>query len=259
MLANYHTHTVRCGHAIGTDREYVESAIARGLRTLGFSEHIPMPFPDGHESRFRLPMRLLDDYVASVLALRQEYGDQITIRLGFEAEYYPDLFPAMLDLLRPYPLDYLLLAQHFIDSRECVYNTDPQSSEIALTQYTDRCLEGMRTGCFSYLAHPDLFRFTGDPDVYRREVIRLSTGAKELGIPLEINLLGLRERKNYPSPQFWEIVGEIRCPVVLGCDAHSPEDLAEPDNLREAEAFAKRFDICIEPDVRLRNPFQLRR
>ena len=62
MIANYHTHTYRCGHAVGEDREYVETAIARGLKTLGFSEHIPMPFPDGHEARFRMPFRLLDDW-----------------------------------------------------------------------------------------------------------------------------------------------------------------------------------------------------
>ena len=27
MIANYHTHTARCGHAHGAEREYVETAI----------------------------------------------------------------------------------------------------------------------------------------------------------------------------------------------------------------------------------------
>ena len=255
MLANYHTHTARCGHAVGADREYVETAIARGLRTLGFSEHVPMPFPDGHESHFRVPMRLLDDYVKNVLSLREEYRQEIEIRLGFEAEYYPDLFPAVLDMLRGYPVDYFLLAQHFVDSSERVYNTNPQCENEALKLYTDRCLAGMRTGRFTYLAHPDLFCFTGDPDVYRREMTRLCAGAKELSVPLEINLLGLRERKNYPSSRFWEIAGALDCPAVLGCDAHSPADVADPDNLRDAEAFAERFGIRPLTDVRLRKPF----
>ena len=51
MIANYHTHTARCGHAVGEDREYAEMALARGLKTLGFSDHVPMPFADGHESQ----------------------------------------------------------------------------------------------------------------------------------------------------------------------------------------------------------------
>ena len=38
MIANYHTHTYRCHHADGTEREYVERAIENGLKIFGFSE-----------------------------------------------------------------------------------------------------------------------------------------------------------------------------------------------------------------------------
>ena len=38
---NYHTHTKRCGHAIGEDEEYVINAIEAGLTDLGFSDHCP--------------------------------------------------------------------------------------------------------------------------------------------------------------------------------------------------------------------------
>ena len=47
MTINYHTHTYRCGHAVGNEREYVEKAIELGFSELGFSEHAPMPFPEG--------------------------------------------------------------------------------------------------------------------------------------------------------------------------------------------------------------------
>lgn len=255
MQNNYHTHTARCGHAVGEDRAYVETAIARGLQTLGFSDHVPMPFGDGHESRFRVPLRRLEDYVRSVLSLREEYRGQIEILLGFEAEYYPDLFDAMLDRLRPYPVDYLLLAQHFIDSSERVYNTNPRSDEIAIRKYVDRCVEGMRTGRFSYLAHPDLFHFTGDPAVYDREMTRLCESAKALNVPLEINLLGLREHRNYPSPPFWKIAGALNCPAVFGCDAHAPEEVADPENLKAAERFAERFGIRPMTELTPRKPF----
>ena len=46
MTANYHTHTWRCNHASGTEREYIEKAIESGIRILGFSvpeySHIPL-------------------------------------------------------------------------------------------------------------------------------------------------------------------------------------------------------------------------
>ena len=34
MIANYHTHTWRCRHADGTEREYVETAIEAGIIRL---------------------------------------------------------------------------------------------------------------------------------------------------------------------------------------------------------------------------------
>jgi len=46
MIANYHTHTPRCNHATGEERAYVEQAIKKGLKILGFSDHTPYIFPE---------------------------------------------------------------------------------------------------------------------------------------------------------------------------------------------------------------------
>ena len=54
MKANFHTHTARCRHARGADREYVESAIRAGLSVLGFSDHSPYFFPNGYYSSHRM-------------------------------------------------------------------------------------------------------------------------------------------------------------------------------------------------------------
>ena len=255
LTANYHTHTVRCGHAEGTDREYVEKAVERGITLLGFSDHVPMPFPDGHESRFRVKRDRLEDYVESVLALRDEFGDRIRILLGFEAEYYPDLFGAMREMLSAYPVDYLILGQHFNDSSESFYNTRPQADPDMLHAYVDAVLAGAATGAFTYVAHPDLPNFVGDDAVYTREMTRLIEGIKALDLPLEINLLGLREERDYPDPRFWEIAGRLQPRVILGCDAHRPEHIADPENLAEAWALADRFGLKPERAVSLKNPF----
>lgn len=255
MIANYHTHTYRCNHAVGEDREYVETAIRRGLKVLGFSDHVPMPFPDGHESRFRVPIRLLEDYVQSVLDLRAEYREDIDVRLGFEAEYYPDLFESMLELLRPYPVDYLLLAQHFNDSRETVYNPSMAQDRAALARYVDMVIEGMRTGKYTYVAHPDLFHYAGPEKIYRQEMMRLCETAKELDLPLEINILGMREGRCYPNEGFWPLVKAAGCRVVLGCDAHSPRDVAEPVHTALAADFAARFGLTPEGEIALKKPF----
>ena len=255
LTANYHTHTVRCSHAVGEDREYAEAAFARGLKILGFSDHVTMPFPDGHESHFRIPRARLAEYVQSVLSLRERYAGRMEILLGFEAEYYPDLFPAMQALLSAYPVDYLILGQHFNDSRETPYNTRPQPERAALAAYVDQVLRALETGCFTYVAHPDLLNFTGAERDYRREARRLCEGAKALDVPLEINLLGFREKRTYPNALFWEEAAAVGNRVIIGCDAHDPAHVADPDNVAEGFAWAKRFGLTPMETIELRRPF----
>ena len=112
MLANYHTHTYRCHHAFGEDRAYVENAIADGMKVLGFSDHCPWIYPDGYVSPVRMLPSKLDSYFNSLTSLREEYKHDITIYIGFEAEYLPELIPLQDKLFSGYPIDYLILGQH---------------------------------------------------------------------------------------------------------------------------------------------------
>ena len=88
MLANYHSHTPRCNHATGSEKEYIESAIANGFKILGFSDHTPQPYPSSFKSNIRMGMEELENYVDTLVNLREEYKDDITIYIGFEVEYF---------------------------------------------------------------------------------------------------------------------------------------------------------------------------
>ena len=116
LIANYHTHTTRCIHANGTDRDYVESAIAGGLKILGFADHSPYVFDGDYYSGFRMKLEQTEDYVSSLLSLREEYRGKIDIYVGFEMEYYPAYFERTLEFLSQFDYDYLILGQHFIEN-----------------------------------------------------------------------------------------------------------------------------------------------
>jgi len=254
MTANFHTHTARCRHARGTDREYVESAIRAGISVLGFSDHSPYYFPDGYYSGHRMRPEETEGYVRSLLSLREEYRDDIAIYIGFEAEYYPKYFDRMLEILSPFPYDYLILGQHYIRNELGGKHVFSDRNEEDLICYVDECIEGLNTGRFFYLAHPDVIRFTGDDTVYEREMRRLCLAAKELHIPLEINLLGIRDGRNYPRALFWKIAGEVGCEVILGCDAHEPESIAREDDLTAAEKLIRNYHLKkIEPSAPVMN------
>ena len=109
MLANFHTHTKRCNHAAGEDREYVIAAIKAGLTALGFSDHSPQCFDGGFYSNFRMKPEEQRDYIESISALREEFRDYIHLYIGYETEYYPDIFGKTYDMLSSMPYDYMIL------------------------------------------------------------------------------------------------------------------------------------------------------
>ena len=256
MTVNYHTHTARCGHACGTDREYIEQAIQSGLHTLGFSDHVPVPFDGGYRSRIRMGTDELPEYMDSLLRLRSEYQKDIRILIGFEMEYYPKYFNRTLKMLSDYPVDYLILGQHFLDDEAgALRTTRPTDSPADLIRDVEQTLEGLSTGRFTYLAHPDTLCFTGDAALYEHWMRRLCEGAKELGVPLELNLTGFREECIYPCERFFRIAAEADNPVIMGFDAHAPSVLGRKDTVRAGERLAEKCGLTLLEDVEIRNPF----
>lgn len=252
MRVNLHTHTARCHHAVGTDEEYVLAAIDRGLKTLGFSDHTPHFYPDGYISTVRMLPEELGEYADSIRSLKEKYLDQITIHLGVEAEYFPELFPDTLNFLRDNGVEYMLLGQHSILPVGGPHCGNPTEDETILGQYCDRVIQAIQTGLFTYVAHPDFIRFVGADRIYRHHMGRVCRAAKECGIPLEINMLGLRQGRHYPSDRFFSVVAEENCSVVIGSDAHKPGHVLLPDNEAQALEIVKQFDLTLitQPQIR---------
>ena len=253
MKANYHAHTPRCGHARGTEREYVEAAVKAGIKIFGMADHSPYPLKEGYISGMRMRLEETEGYVRILEDLRQEYKDDIEIHIGLEAEYMPERFGAYLEFLKDYPIEYLILGQHMLDEDQpgARWCGAPTSDRSFLTGYVDQVLEGLKTGKFLYLAHPDLINYAGDNDFYRLEMRRLIWGAKALGVPLELNFLGLMENRNYPNPVFWTMVGEEGAPVVYGADAHRPENVFVPWVYDKAESWRKKYGFTVIPELDL--------
>lgn len=235
MKTNYHSHTPRCKHARGSEREYVEEAIKSGFKVWGFSDHSVYPFPNGYQSNIRMSTSEFEDYVDTVVKLKKEYSDDIEIHLGLEAEYYPLYFNDLLELIKDYPVEYLIMGQHFIGNEPVgIYSGAPSDDISIITAYADQVIEGLRTGKFSYLAHPELINYTGnDQQAAGEQMRRICRCAKELNIPLEVNFLGLIEKRQYPRADFWKIAGEEGCKAIFGIDAHDLEAIRWPEVIYE--------------------------
>lgn len=247
----YHTHTYRCGHAKGTDEEYVISAIKAGIKVLGFSDHVFLPgFP-------RIPTRggekELEDYISSIKYLKEKYKDEIEIHIGLECEYKPAFHKYYESLLKSGDIEYLILGQHYyIDDNDpsiwILYNNiydDYYMSE----RYVRETLEAMDTGLFIYLAHPDLYvtMFNHWDDRCVEYAHRICKKAKELNMPLELNVNGLYwdhgDRLKYSFKEFFNIAKEYDNTVIIGYDSHRPSDFFRDEGLKYLLDIIKEFNL----------------
>lgn len=254
---NLHSHTARCGHAIGTDEEYVLAAIEAGFETMGFSDHVFLP--GANQPGMRGSYEQLDDYLNSVGDLQRKYQDKIRIFKGFEAEWLGEKFaPYYRELLETGKIDYLLQGQHcFYDERFYWYGDYFDRTKDSLA-YVQDLVEGMESGLFLYVAHPDLFMlWHGGFDTAAYEIARIiCEKSLELDIPLEINMAPSRRYKAgktqlaglpYPNKRFWEIAAKMGVSCVFGVDAHRPSDYAVSDY-----SFFKKF--AADLGLKLVNP-----
>jgi len=245
MNYNYHTHTYHCGHASGQPEEYVKNAIDFGIKHLGFSEHGPYPFEGEWKGMHTLRIHEIPVYFAEIEALRQKYRNDIEISIGFEIEYFPDKFPSTYEFLRKIGAEYLILGQHF---KHGIYTgghhvIKPTDSQDDFRKYVSEVTEAMETGAFTYVAHPDMFNFTGNETVYADEMRKICIASKRLNIPLEINCQGICDNRIYPAERFWAVAGVVGCPVTIGIDAHSPEAMLDSKSLSRAEEIIEKYRL----------------
>lgn len=244
MISNYHSHTYRCHHATGTEREYIERAIEAGYKIWGFSDHTPFPYPEGLKSRIRMTMDELDGYCKTVLDLKREYRGDIDIHVGLEVEYFPRYFEEMVKIKEQYPVEYFLLGQHFTTTEfEGPYSGSPTSDVTVLREYRRLVIEAMESGEFLYVAHPDLINYSGAE--FETEAEEICKCAKRLGIPLEINLLGIYDDRHYPNERFWRVAKKVGNDIILGVDAHAPEQIGYRPALEKANAMIERLGLRV--------------
>ena len=249
MTANFHTHTFRCKHATGTERQYLDRAIKHGVTHFGFSDHVPFRFPDGYETEHRVYMSQAQEYMDTLRTIREEYADKIKVFIGFEVEYLPMYFDDMMKIINDLGTEYIILGQHFIGNERPDYHhsTAPYDSEEMLVKYVDQVIEAMETGVFSYVAHPDIINFVGDDGIYDKHMRRLCQASVRLGIPFEINFLGIRGKRKYPKDLFWKIAGEEGVTVVFGFDAHDTRAAYDGESFEVALQMVEKFGLKYEP------------
>jgi histidinol-phosphatase (PHP family) len=251
MKSNYHTHNYRCNHAEGSIEDYIQEAINAGFDEIGISDHLPHPGKN-IDNTYRMKYEELSEYFNEIDETIKEYGSKISIKKGIECEYFEDYDWLYKELREKYKVDYLILGVHFFPHNgRWYYVTDISQSPEMLESYTDHAVRSIKSGIFSYIAHPDLFGlgYINWDEHSIKAARRILKAAEEIDLPIEINVNGLRKpmisynkgkRHKYPMEDFWSLVKEYDVRVIIGIDAHNPCELHDLDM---GLNFAKEFGI----------------
>jgi histidinol-phosphatase (PHP family) len=229
---DYHLHSYLCNHGQGQIYEYVETALERGLTEIGFSEHNPIPAlidTYGRMSIDKFPVYLND------VAEAQCNYPGIKIRLGLEADYLPAHLEYISAFLQHYPFDFVIGSVHFIGDWDL---SNPKFSEhiheFGVNQtyraYYKLVKETAMTGLYDVLGHFDMPKRLGyfpDEDL-SAEINEALQAVKLKGMALDVNTSGMRwaGKEIYPSESILRSAFSLGIPIVIGSDAHKPEDVA---------------------------------
>lgn len=232
---NYHTHTCRCGHAIGTDEEYIISAIQAGYQTVGISDHIMIPDLNRNE-----------EYFESISLLKEKYKDQIEVKIALEVEWYEEYINYYKSLLKDKKVDYLIFGNHgYLNKNKksrseelCFINDyDEYPDKYYLDMYYKCLKNAVESGLFKYICHPDCFLkgYKKWDETAIELTHKIAKLLSENNMYAELSASGVRSRKKvvynyeelpcYPFKEFYKILKEYDIKFVLGCDAHSPSQL----------------------------------
>jgi len=234
-VPDYHMHTPRCNHAKGSVRDYADAAIRCGLKEIGMSDHSPMP--GGFDKEWRMDRSEMASYLAEIEQVRDALPDQLTVRVGLEADFHPGTEHYVKAMIASYDWDYVIGSVHYIgdwgfDNPDTIQRWDDCNIDEAYCAYFELVAQSAQTGLFDIIGHPDLIKKFGHRANPTNKTVKAAEEAMlqavlQSGAALEISSAGLRKPVNeiYPHKRIVARAAELNIPFAFGSDAHSPAEV----------------------------------
>lgn len=234
MRADVHMH---CGFSNDSEtrpEDMVESAIAKGLSVICFTDHYDKDNLDwGDEAIFDV-----ESYFQKMMALQEEYRDRIDIRIGAEIGMQPYLAEYYQNFMAQHPFDFVIGSVHSVLEHDVALDffqkhSDPEGYKI----YFEEMLQDVqKIKSYDVLGHLDyIVRYSNQGSKgfnlndYMDIIEEILKQVIAHGKGIEMNMSGLKYGLGAPHPQpeiikrYREFGGEI---ITVGADGHIPEHIA---------------------------------
>jgi len=248
-------------------RACVETALARGLTEMAFTDHVPLYFLPGDDPDPGIAMTRaeLPGYVAEVEELKGEFAGRIDVLLGIEADYAEGGEEVLARLLAPYAWDVVLGSVHrvagdWIDAPGSGKRHETEGSAYLWNEYYRLLAKACASGLFDVMSHFDLPKKFGHhrpADALASEAAAVAAAARA-GVAVEVSSAGLRKTvaEVYPGPELLRKLVDIGVPVVFSSDSHAPAEAGwgTTETLAAARAAGARTQVSLRRRVATRHP-----
>ncbi len=236
-LQNLHTHSVYCDGK-DTLEEMIQTAMAKGFTSLGFSGHSYMSFAEEHS----MSLSGTEEYKEEVLRLKEKYKDIFPIFLGLEVEIFSGVD------LRGY--EYLIGSTHYLNFDGQKVGFDRSADEVRRVINTYYNGDGMKYardyyanlarlpeyGDFDIIGHFDLITKHSEKENFfdtsctqYQEYAIAAAEALAGKIPyFEVNTGAISRGYRttpYPEPFILKEMKRLGFKPVISSDCHNRQDL----------------------------------
>ena len=232
-FSTIHTHTV-FSDGKHNARENIESALSKGMRSIGFSDHSFTAC----DTSYCMKLEDYPAYVKEIGELKAEYSGRIPVFCGIEKDYYSEIDRGMFE--------YVIGSVHYIVRGGVCYPIDhtAQQQRTCADEVFSGSLLDMAKCYFemvaehTYLARPDVVghfdvinKFSLMPEcddkfIYIAEEA-LSECAKWCNI-FEVNTGGMARgwrKAPYPNLHLLKLIKDLGAHVMLNSDCHNKDNL----------------------------------
>ncbi len=244
MRTDYHMHLERGPWTLEWLGRFVETARARGVDEIGFSEHPhrfrecraiyapQMPWVDAQNTE------RLDSYLR---VIEQARAAGLPVKIALEWDYLPGFEADLERAIGLHPWDYTIGSVHWLppqageeawwgfDDPARITEWERRDVLDAYRRYFQIIAQAARTGFFDIIGHADVIKVFGYRP--RQDISDLYVSAAAAfaasGVCVEINTAGWRKPVGeiYPAPEFLRAVQRAGVPVLINSDAHLPDDV----------------------------------
>jgi histidinol-phosphatase (PHP family) len=231
ILEDLHVHTKFSKDSKEEPEQYIALAIKRGIKYLGFSDHIDLDPTDKDFGYYKY-----EDALSSYNSLRNKYKSELNLLFATEMTFQNSLEKSIEENLLGRPYDYVIGSIHrlegiTISGAHGMPFFEGKDENHAYNIYFDELYKMVETNFFQIVGHFDIIKRHGITKfgafkayTYKEKIEKILEKVVKKEMVIEINSSAFRYGlgEQYPSNDIIKMYNEVGgTEITIGSDAHN--------------------------------------